>query len=158
MFHPIYEPYCNPSLDLSLIDVFRDGSWLRTFSRAIKNIVRRAGIRPQMQRRGMLKVSHSSLRLSPRFTGGKRSHLSYDLSVFCAVCASFGQFFTKQIGTPHSHLCARKSGEKNRKPEQGAWLSAKIRSEVSVEGMVRGRLRRGSRCRATRASDGRAKG
>ena len=48
MFHPIYEPYCNPSLDLSLIDVFRDGSWLRTFSRAIENIVRRAGIRPQM--------------------------------------------------------------------------------------------------------------
>lgn len=41
MFHPVYEPYCNSNLDISLSAFLRDGSWWRTAKRSFKNLVRR---------------------------------------------------------------------------------------------------------------------
>ena len=41
MFHPVYEPYLNAKLDISITAIIRDGSWWRTFSRSVKNLVRR---------------------------------------------------------------------------------------------------------------------
>ena len=41
MFHPVYEPYYNAKLDISITAVIRDGSWWRSFSRSAKNLVRR---------------------------------------------------------------------------------------------------------------------
>ena len=41
MFHPVYEPYYNSHLDISLVALLRDGSWWRTYTRSAKNLVRR---------------------------------------------------------------------------------------------------------------------
>jgi|694.fasta_scaffold31546_13 hypothetical protein len=40
MFHPVYEPYYNARLDISMMAVIKDGSWWRTVSRSAKNLVR----------------------------------------------------------------------------------------------------------------------
>lgn len=40
MFHPVYEPYYNALLDISILAVLKDGSWWRTVSRSAKNLVR----------------------------------------------------------------------------------------------------------------------
>jgi len=40
MFHPVYEPYNNAQLDISMMAVIKDGSWWRTVSRTAKNRVR----------------------------------------------------------------------------------------------------------------------
>ena len=40
MFHPVYEPYKNLNLEISVAALIRDGSWWRTVSRKAKNVVR----------------------------------------------------------------------------------------------------------------------
>jgi len=41
LFHPVYEPYRNANLDLSLIEFLREGSLVKTISRKLKNLVKK---------------------------------------------------------------------------------------------------------------------
>jgi hypothetical protein len=41
LFHPVYEPYRNANLELSLIEFLREGSLVKTISRKFKNLVRK---------------------------------------------------------------------------------------------------------------------
>lgn len=45
LFHPVYEPYCDANLNLSIVDVIREGSILKSLSRKVKNQIKKIGAR-----------------------------------------------------------------------------------------------------------------
>jgi hypothetical protein len=44
LFHPVYEPYCDANLNLSIVDVIREGSIFKSLSRKVKNQIKKVGV------------------------------------------------------------------------------------------------------------------